>query len=312
MKFSEYSDIGFVIMPGKNDHYSSESIYKTNDFGENVFVFDSENIKRFEFVSKDGTKANVYGAAYTSQVFFAGNFSGYTCEDPEAVNILMWGGDPALKEADADIQDLIAFGADYTALGQCSVAPGIYDEEKMWYAYPGSPEPSSYDSIARNGFIYFEGEKNDGDLICRHRFIDSGERTYFDSVVNAAGSCSSEDVYEKVKAKLESIGGETLEQNLLRITLRGDVSPETVIPRKRIYELACTYGMFDFELEDETIPLYNCDYLSSDPTIKGAFFRSCRAGLCSDDKNQRENAVRSFRAGLAALGGTNIGVCKDE
>ena len=86
--------------------------------------------------------------------------------------------------------------------------------------------------------------------------------------------------------------------------MTGDVSPSAEVQAEAIKAAFPT--LFLVEVKDETVPLFDCDYLESDLTIKGAFFRELLPKLRSQDEYERAVAAKALRYGLAALSGGEV------
>ena len=314
--FAKYPGIRVAIAPGEHDHWSPDSPYALSAFPDNVYVFKEEKTALgLSFITKDGTKVNIYGSAYASPSVYACPFEGLTVNEPDAVNILLAYGKLSTKkqnDGDFSVSDIIGTGVDYAALGGVHDTDGLHDEENMWYSYAGTLEPVDRTDCGKRGFIYIEGRKEDGDFICKPKFVPVSKREYITRDLSVAGCSGDREIFENVKAFLDGIAGELSERVMLSLTLHGDVSPEAAIPEKEIREEALSRGIFDFFLTDETVPLYNYEYLSADSTIRGAFFNALRPSICSESAEERAAAVDAFRIGLAALDGKDIGQKSDE
>jgi|GEM_PF-2532819 len=306
--FSSHSGIRFVIMPGSLDHYSSDSVYSICKFGENVHVFKSDKIEMISYEIPEGGKVNIYGSAYMSPGFYSDGAEKIRCEDPDAVNVIMWGGELASGDENGSVNDFINRGFDYVALGSCGVKPGYYDEDKLWYAYPGRLVCDSYDDLSDCGYIVMECRKEEGDFICKPTYRMAEGRQRMSLAADVTGATGKREILDTVNEIFEGIDKNALTGSMIRLTLIGEVTSDAVIPSEEIARCAYSYGMFDFELKDKTMPVFDGEYLSTDPTIRGAFFRAHIAALRSGDREAREKAAASFRLGIAALDGNDIGV----
>lgn len=311
--FAKYSDIRVVIAPGGGDFYSADSVYALAAFPENVHVFKNDRAEEpFSFTTKDETKVNIFGSAYTSPSLFFCPFEKVRASETDAVNILLASGSMKTdggRAADFTVSQIIGTGVDYAALGGVHAPAGLFhDEGNMWYAYAGALEPVGREDVGERGFIFLEGYKEDSDFICKPRFIRAAKREYASETLNVGGCSSKEEILRAANGFLESIKDRLSERIMLSLTLCGDVSPEAEIPEKEIREAALSYGVFDFDFTDCTVPLYNYEYLSADSTIRGALFNAFRPAICSDDKEASAQAAQAFRTGLAALDGKGVGI----
>ena len=66
-RLAGYPGISFVISPGNHDYYTPEGYYSGAGIPENVFIFRSDELTKFEFPELG---ADVYGFAFTSDSKF--------------------------------------------------------------------------------------------------------------------------------------------------------------------------------------------------------------------------------------------------
>ena len=298
--FDSCPDCKFVIAPGELDFFSNKSVYATTAFPNNVSIFKSEELSCFEF-DFNGEAVRVYGHACLEpdSLSFPCEIQNIEGKD-ESVNILI---SPTDIEGISDRVNLPAnIGADYVALKGEGGKAEIFDEGDMWYAYPGTLEPLSFDDAGEGGFVLIEAQKQNGEFICRPKLVSLMKKRYVTKIINASGASKESDFTDAAKAFFES-DLSINENTLLRLIYIGDVFPALQFPSEKITEIANERKLFYFELADETVPLYNHEFLSEDPTIKGALFNALRSEMCSDDPNVRECATGAFRTGMNALKG---------
>ena len=94
------------------------------------------------------------------------------------------------------------------------------------------------------------------------------------------------------------------ERTMLRLTLVGDISPSASLPFEAIN--AIFSDVFLLEIKDKTLPLFDCEALEGDLTVKGAFFRELLPYIRSEDERAREVASKALKYGLAALSGGEV------
>ena len=120
--------------------------------------------------------------------------------------------------------------------------------------------------------------------------------------LDCTGAATTEDVRSRVAEYLatEKLPPETA----LRLHLTGQVVTGCRADKAAISRLGKQYALF--EVEDETLPIYNAEYLEKDPGIKGAFYRAMVAHLQSDNEQERATAAEALRLGFAALSGREV------
>ncbi len=307
--FASFPECRFVISPGNHDFYSSDSVWEKTDFPDNVFVFKSEKIEKltFENVGEKNETVNIFGYAFTSQSFEYSPLSGEgdLCNESEGINILCAHADiysRASANCPITIEQIGKSGFDYVALGHVHNGGELLRENGTWYGYSGSLEGQSFHDCGERGAFFVRMGKENGKTVCESEFVPLAARVYAIEKLNVTGVSDSGEMIEKI-AELSSKFSYD-ERTLLRLVLTGDVSPSASISPESIRALFP--DLFFVEVRDETLPLFDCDYLMSDLTIKGAFFRELLPKLRSDDERERTVASKALRYGLAALSGGEV------
>lgn len=298
--FESCPDCKFVIAPGNEDHYSADSVYETIKFPANVSIFKSHELSSFEY-DFNGETVRVYGHACTDPDDVTGPFDKLRADTKgDVINILV---------SPSDIEDLpdrsgtlARTGVDFAALRGKAGMCGIYDEGDMWYAYPGNLEMLRFDDATDGGFVLVEAYKKDGEFICKPKLMSLMKKRCVTKKINISGAAKESDVISATEKFFEAEKG-VGENTLLRLIYTGDVLPSLILPTEKIIGMANDRKVFYFEITDETVPLYNYEYLSEDPTIKGALFNAFRPLICSDDAEIRNKATGAFRIGMKALEG---------
>jgi hypothetical protein len=127
-------------------------------------------------------------------------------------------------------------------------------------------------------------------------------RVYALEKINVTGALESADILRRVSETAEKLGYG--ERTLLRLVITGEVAPRVRIPTESIRAIFA--DLFDLEIVDETVPLFDCDYLAGDLSIRGALFRELLPKLRSEDERERAVASKALRYGLAALSGSEV------
>ena len=127
------------------------------------------------------------------------------------------------------------------------------------------------------------------------------KRTYETRRVDITGCENTAQIVEKLRAFIREEGYN--ETTALRIVLEGVIDPLMKIFPTHIAEQIG--GLFTLVIADETLPLYDCAYLETDPSIRGAFFDRIRPLLDSPDAETRRTAALALRYGLTALSGAD-------
>lgn len=306
--FASYPECNFIITPGNHDFYSLDSVWEKTDFPSNVHIFKGTEIEKltFENVGEDNDRVNVFGYAFNSQSFEYSPISrerSYGEED--AINILCAHADIYSKtSANCPIttDQIGASGLDYVALGHVHNGGELCRAGDTYYAYSGSLEGLSFHDCGERGALFNTATKKSGILSLESEFVPLAARVYAIEKVNVTGATSTQEISDRVIEDISRLGyGDRV---LLRIIVSGDVSPEAKIDVRAIRE--ALPDIFFVEIINDTSPLFDCEYLSGDLTVKGAFFRELLPKLKSDDPRERAVAAKALRYGLAALSGGEV------
>ena len=306
--FASYPECKFIITPGNHDFYSPESVWEKTDFPSNVHIFKSTEIERitFENVGEDNDKVNVFGYAFNSQSFEYSPLSGEgACAFAEGINILCAHADIYSKTSancPISVDQIGASGFDYVALGHVHNGGELCRAGDTYYAYSGSLEGLSFHDCGERGALFNTLEKKEGSVSLSSEFVPMATRVYAVEKINVTGALSDDEICEKISAALSKL--DLSERTLLRIIVTGDVSPEAKVDINRIKGLSSE--AFFTEVVNDTAPLFDCEYLAGDLTVKGAFFRELLPMLKSEDPRERAVASKALRYGLAALSGGEV------
>ena len=92
-------------------------------------------------------------------------------------------------------------------------------------------------------------------------------------------------------------------ETALRIRLTGYIDPRYTVP---VNMESDAFGLYFFDMEDRTLPLYGTEKMKRDMSVKGEIFRSFYPYLTCDDEDKRLLAAKAFRIALAALEGREL------
>ncbi len=292
-----------VITPGNHDCAGEGSVWKRNVFPENTYVFNSETLSSFEFPELG---FRVYGWAFEKSVMRDNPLAGHAAERDGLVNILCAHCDltsPLSSSCPLTVADVVSFGADYSALGHihnpasCKLPDGV--------EYCGCLEGRSFDETGIKGAILCEidGREKPGDpAVVRCTRVRFSKRRYEDMTVPVDGAATEEELEEKISSFIseKKLGADTI----LRLTLTGSVGEDLRVDPERLGSLG--ERLYSLKIVDATAPIWNAAALSSDPTVRGEFYRILEPMLTSSDGAQRARASLALRFGLSALAGDPV------
>ena len=296
-EFGRVPNCKIIISPGNHDPYTPDSVYAKTKFPDNVFIFTKSEMSKFSFPIYN---CDVYGYAFTGETMTAAPLE--RAEDNGRIKLLCAHahmGDPLSPYCPVSANQLAACGFDYAALGHVHNPPPPREVDGTVCAYCGCLEGRSYDETGIKGAVYIE-INDSGKLFYRN--ISFSDRRYESVKLSVTGAGSSSEIVERIHEliKRERYG----ESTLLRVTLEGALPPSLVISPSLMAQ--SIKEVFAVDIKDATSPVLGGDYLESDPTVKGEFFRALKPKLESADPTERSIAARALRYGLAAMSGESL------
>lgn len=291
-------DCPVVIAPGNHDPAEENGIWDKNLFPDNVYVFKSPELSKFSF---DSLNCDVYGWAFTSSSMTECPLKGQSVEDRGRINILAAHCDttsPIGNKCPVSPETLRAFGADYCALGHIHNPEAANNALGGAGLYCGCPEGRDFGECGVKGAMTADIEKG-AVTVNFKRFC---KKIYRREVLNVDGAAD----FTELSDKLESFVREKdiSKDTLLRVTLAGSVDPALVIDTKALAERVS--ASYYTEVQDDTVPVWNAEFLACDKGIRGEVYRSLLPSLESPDPKTRTRAARALRYALAALNGGSI------
>lgn len=301
-QFASVPECKFVISPGNHDCLSQKSPYVKTVFPPNVYIFNSENISRFEFPD---INTDVYGWAFTSPTMEKNPLEHHIAVNPDRINILAVHADMTGKASNncpITAEDIEKSNCDYAALGHIHAGTEVKTAGKTYYAYSGCLEGRSFDECGTKGAIICDITKENGIAKTGFTYKRFCRRRYEKFELDITSAELKSDVVSKIKSEIahRAISSDTL----LRVILTGTVSPEKNIKVNEITE--ADIGVFYLEIKDKTVPLLSYEELKNALSVKGAFFRELLPKLESENEDERILAAQALRYGLAALSGSDI------
>ncbi len=300
-------DCQFIITPGNHDPYTEDSLYARVPFPPNVTIFREPTLSKVSFPHLG---VDVYGYAFTKSTLELCPFAGRIPDHSETVNLLCGHGDvgnPLSPYCPISEKDMADAGFDYYALGHVHASEGLKQVGQSYYAYSGCLAGRDFGETGYKGALVLDIVKEHGLASVKVSPVRFSSRRYERYELDLSGVAEEDEVRSRIRTLLteKALGSDTL----LRITLKGSVTPELSLD---VRALTATFapGLFYLEILDQTLPLFDTVSLEQDPTVRGAFFAALRPRLEEGTPEERADAARALRVGLAALQGedfTDIG-----
>jgi len=284
------------IAPGNHDPYNSASIWNAGVWPENVHVFSSTGLGRFD-EEIAGEPVTVWGWAFTTPKLDDCPLpQGFTAV-PDRINILCAHADTSnmiSRYCPLPLSLLENSGCEYAALGHIHKAPEPVFAGNTIVSYSGFPQGRGWDEPGQGRVLYVEVERGRAKL----RIHPTGFRRYSETDLDISGLCSDEEVAAALSA---SIPADIYPDTSLKVFLAGAVSPSYKPDGNAILSASVLPDGISVVFEDNTSPVYGADFLATDMTVRGELYRALVPRLSSDDPDERKLASDALRIGLLAL-----------
>lgn len=279
-----------VLLPGTRDTVlSADSVYRTSDFS--AIVLDKPEIEAPVQVTVAGRQVCLYGFASCGFSASVKALDSMRRRYSEGVHIgLAHGSCVGTSDRVANtgglcfpLAQLKAWGLDYVALGSRPVFEPLADGDRIFAAYPGSPEA--------------RGFSEDGQGFCALVSIDGGRvdveplavslRMMQERELDLSG-CHN-DV--QVLSAVETLGDPNL---LLRLVLTGILDAPLDLPHLRN---RCSNRFFYLEFDDQT-RLFDSSFfrrIEKEDTVRGVFARRVREVMEQVEEERRPLVDAAFR-----------------
>ena len=301
-EFKNCQDTHFIIAPGKHDHYNGNPIYESGRLPANCHVFSSDKLSRFDFEEHNVT---VYGWAFMDSELRENPLLDRQVDDSSRVNIVCAYADldGAVDSTICPIStaDIKRFGADYYALGSRHEASKFSSAGGSKYAYCGSLESIGFDEPGIGGATLLSVAYSEGELSIEHKKVSFGHVRFETEELDITGVDSNNEVISRISKMISEKKYDN--ETALRIRLTGYIDPRYTVP---VNMESDAFGLYFFDMEDRTLPLYGTEKMKRDMSVKGEIFRSFYPYLTCDDEDKRLLAAKAFRIALAALEGREL------
>ena len=283
--FKEIPNTKIYITPGNHDPFLNNSMYKTFNWNNNVFIFDG-NLQIVE-----NEDCDIYGFGFDDFYLKSSIIDNIEIKNKNKINILITHGTlnggtiENMEYNPINKAKLSELGFDYVALGHIHKLD-YNTEPNQRIAYPGSTISLGFDELGKHGAILGDLDKENIKL----EFIPIDEKEFKEIEVDISDVISEEELIEK-------INNLNLEYNLFyKIILTGNRNFEINI-----------YNLLKFITKENIIKIKNntslkidLEKISKENNLKGLFVKEVLEEL---NRNNYDKKIleRTLEIGLEIL-----------
>lgn len=303
----EKAGIPIVIAPGNHDPYVGGSFYSRSELPENVHVFNSSELQRFDFAELG---VSVYGYAFTSSALTYSPLAGAEKGEDGNIKLLCAHADitaPISRYCPITVGDITRLGIQYAALGHIHNRDKDDSADGSVIRYCGFPQGRSFDEIGDGGVFIVDCEPDGSVTYNRH---DVSQSRYKILELDVSGCAESSEISARIA---ETAMAEAKDKDtFLRICLTGTADSDTMPDLSTLSEKLTGDRLLSVEIRDRTVPVADIASLSADRSLRGEFYRALYSGLISEDVAVRERTALALQIGLAAIDGRKISGGKES
>ena len=275
-EFNRIPNTKIFITPGNHDPYLKNSYYATHDFGDNVMVFSSPKVEKYE-----DENVNVYGMAFNDFYMNSSELESVNVPFSNKLNILVAHCDlNGSKDEDGFSYNpvleskLNGLGFDYIALGHVH-KNNIENKNKIYY--PGSTISLGFDELGSHGMIAGDITKSGFSM----EFVELDDRKFEEIEIAVDGLNSKEELAEKILDRYIN------DMTMYKIILVGRRNFE--IDTRLLLQMVSHDNIL--KIKDCTNLAIDLEHIALQDTLKGMFVREvCKMyeqGLCSEKEYQK-------------------------
>lgn len=293
-----------VIAPGNHDYYNKNGTYADKGLPENVFVFNSNELGRFDF---DELGISVVGYAFTSDRFEEHPLANEVPLSSENVNILCAHteiGTTYLRYAPMSFTSMARHGFVYAALGHVHNPSEPLRIDNSLIAYSGFAQGRSFDELGDGG-AYIVDVDLEGKSATLERIILSSMR-YIIEKIDITALDNDGDVAKMIDNVIneKGYGAETA----LRVVLTGAIPSYYAVDEAAIKTALASSSLALLQVRNEAVANFDLAALEEDMTVRGEVYRLLLPLLNSDDEKERQKGALALKFALAALDKREFGI----
>ncbi len=286
-----------VFCGGNHDPLNADSPFLNRNLPDNLFVLG----KTDECITFEDISLKCYGRSFTD-VYLKGEERLLLSADKDYVNLMVQHGE-LKSDLSSDYNSITpAFvknsGMDYIALGHIHKRTPIGKIDNTYFAYCGCPEGQGFDELDQKG-VYI-GEIGKG--VCNLEFVAVSKRLHIQHKTDITDLCSNEEICQKIMSELESGYGINFRDNLYKIELTGEISPDVKLIKTEILS-RLDAELYFVKVKDNSELKIDLEAVAQEPSLKGIFVKKMLKKQAEADESELPVYKKALKLGLKAFSG---------
>ena len=276
--FKNIAPVRVYISPGNHDWYGPESLYATQAWSENVYIFRDPQFRRVELAEN----ITLWGAAHCQPANTRDFVRGFRASGPGVHIALFHGAERSWLNEQGSGKELHApfDGEEIARAGFRHAFLGHYHRPKFaeFHTYPGNPDPLQFGEDGRRGPVVAT-ISSDGSVGRERRSVSVTD--VHDIVLDVTGCMH----YDEVRTRLaQSIEGR---EGIARLRIGGDLERAVALGEPALRDvLRERFDAFQLRVGDLR-PTYDIDVIEGEPTVRGQFVRDVLGAELESDETRR-------------------------
>ena len=286
-----------IFCGGNHDPLNADSPFLNRDLPDNLYILGKED----ECITFEDISLKCYGRSFTD-VYLKGEERFSLATDKDYVNLMVQHGE-LKSDLSSDYNSITPTfvknsGMDYIALGHVHKKTPIGKLQNTYFAYCGCPEGQGFDELDEKG-VYI-GEIGKG--VCNLEFVPVSKRQHIHHITDITDLCSNEEIYRKITSELQDKYGADFRDNLYKIELTGEISPDVKLIKTEILS-RLEADLYFVKIKDNSELKIDLEALAQEPSLKGIFVKKMLEKQALVNENEKTIYKNALKLGLKAFAG---------
>ncbi len=290
--FSEIPKTKVFISAGNHDPFLPGSVYETEDWGENVHIFNTD-WEYFDFPEKE---TRIHGRSFGSSHVDTPLLDSVRIA-PDWCNIMVLHGELVASGGKSDYNPIekstiSESHMDYIALGHIHQRSELNRIDGVYYAYCGNPEGRGFDEEGEKG--YYTGVATKGSV--ELSWVPSSCRQFWHLSCDVTGATDRLQIQEIIVEAIHAVGNE---KDCYKVSLTGNIR-RGMVDCDHLRD-SLTDRAFYLDVLDKTKSEIQLEEVVRENSLRGEFVAAMLEKIKLMDEDEQEIGNLALELGLAAM-----------